>query len=365
MFRFCSSSSWSSAALLTWYQSCLNSQERCILESGEIICLKYKVAIKGSRDTRRCEDEGMWAKNRGDIVNGQSAIQSLLKLLNSQFALNQLGQISLFLGIQVLRNTSGYFLTQQHYAKKILHDAGFDDSKPAPTPVTAKSKHKYNNLQPFQDPTLYRRLAGSLQYLSILRPDIAFATNLVFQRMHHPTEQDFQALKQLLRYVKGMSFYGLPIMVGDLNLTTYTNGDWASDTIDCTSISGFCIFLGPNLISWYVKKQITVAKSSTKVEYRSLSAATSDVIWLHRLVAKLHLEQKSPTVIHCDNISALAIAKNPVFHARTKHIEIDYQFIRQHIANDDISLTYIPSKDQIADILTKPFTTARFNARPS
>ncbi|PKU74388.1 Retrovirus-related Pol polyprotein from transposon TNT 1-94 [Dendrobium catenatum] len=293
--------------------------------------------------------------------NDQTAIQQLLQQLRNQFALKQLGNISLFLGIQVTRTSTGYFLSQNHYATKILHDAGFEDCKPASTPVAPPNKRTENDTTPFPDPTLYRRLAGSLQYLSITRPDIAFATNLVCQHMQHPTMHDFQQLKRLLRYVKGTKSFGLPIITGDQTLCTYTDADWAADTTDRKSISGFCTFLGPNLISWSVKKQVTVAKSSTEAEYRALSAATSDVLWLRRLVLELGIDQPKPTTIHCDNISALALAKNPVFHARTKHIEIDFHFIRQHVDTGNISLAHIPSKDQIADILTKAFSSTRFN----
>ncbi|PKU65364.1 Retrovirus-related Pol polyprotein from transposon TNT 1-94 [Dendrobium catenatum] len=292
--------------------------------------------------------------------NDPVAIQNLLQQLQSQFALKQLGNISLFLGIQVLQSTSGYFLSQKHYASKLIIDAGFENCKPAPTPIAPESQKTGKISPPFHDPTLYRRLAGSLQYLSITRPDIAFATNRVCQHMQQPTDQDFKALKRLLRYIKGTLSYGLPISVGSLELHSYSDADWASDSSDRKSISGFCTFLGPNLISWTVKKQTTVAKSSTEAEYRSLSAATSEVIWLRRLAAELHLPQPYPTTIHCDNTSAIAIAKNPVFHARTKHIEIDYHFIRQQISTGEIKLVHISSKDQVADIFTKPFSLTRF-----
>ncbi|XP_020704424.1 uncharacterized protein LOC110115505, partial [Dendrobium catenatum] len=222
------------------------------------------------------------------VCNNASAIKQLLGQLQAQFALKQLGQISLFLGIQVLQSTNGYFLSQQHYATKLLHDAGYADCNPVPTPITPSSKTDHTASTPFNDPTLYRKLAGSLQYLSIIRPDIAFATNVVCQHMQHPTDQDFKALKRLLRYIKRTITYGLPINTGPLELRTYTDADWVFDSSDRKSISGYCSFLGPNLISWTIKKQATVAKSSTEEEYRALSAATSEVIWLRRLAEELH-----------------------------------------------------------------------------
>ncbi|KAI0516046.1 hypothetical protein KFK09_008718 [Dendrobium nobile] len=179
--------------------------------------------------------------------------------------------------------------------------------------------------------------------------------------MHQPTVQDFQIIKRILRYIKGTADHDLPLIPGDCQLRTYTYADWASNASDQKSISSHCTFLGPNLISWSVKKQVTIAKSSTEAEYRALSAATSKVLWLRRLSAELQLEQHSPTTIYHDNISAIAIAKNPVFHARTKHIEIDYLFIRQRISNGNIIIQHIPSQEQLADILTKPFSSTRYN----
>ncbi|KAI0488731.1 hypothetical protein KFK09_028570 [Dendrobium nobile] len=293
--------------------------------------------------------------------NDSSIIQTLLKDLNAAFSLKQLGMISLFLGIQVLKIETGFFLTQEHYANKLINEAGFDNCKACSTPIAPASAHSSDNALAFHDPSFYCRLAGSLQYLSITRPDIAFATNRTCQHMQRPTIQDFQSIKRILRYVKGTLHFGLPITPDDQQLRTYTNADWASNYSDRKSVSDFCTFLGPNLISWSVKKQATVVKSSTEAEYKALFAATSEILWLRRLASELQIEQTKPTVIHCDNVSVIAIAKNLVFHARTKHIEIDYHFIRQHISSGAIQIQHISSQDQIADILTKPFSSTRFN----
>ncbi|KAI0492722.1 hypothetical protein KFK09_026998 [Dendrobium nobile] len=179
--------------------------------------------------------------------------------------------------------------------------------------------------------------------------------------MHQPRNCDYLALKRILRYIRGTLELGLPLTTGDLCLRTYTDADWAADLTDWKSISGFCTFLGNNLISWSVKKQTTVARSSTEAEYRSLSAATSDILWIRRLADEFHINQTRPTTIYCDNTSAIALAHIPVFHARTKHIEIDYHFIRGHIQTGNINIAHIFSTDQIADILTKPLPITHFN----
>ncbi|XP_020686522.1 uncharacterized protein LOC110102510, partial [Dendrobium catenatum] len=134
----------------------------------------------------------------------------------------------------------------------------------APTPVTLSKENPEHSDPLFSDPKLYRKLAGSLQYLSITRPDIVFATNRICQHMHAPTDQNFKSLKRLLRYIKGTLHYGLPLTLSNLQLSTYTDADWASDNADRKSISGFYTFLGDNQVSWEVKKQATVARSSTE-----------------------------------------------------------------------------------------------------
>ncbi|PKU87324.1 Retrovirus-related Pol polyprotein from transposon TNT 1-94 [Dendrobium catenatum] len=178
--------------------------------------------------------------------------------------------------------------------------------------------------------------------------------------MHKPRNCDFHALKRLLRYIKGTAAYGLPITRGDLQLCSYTDADWAADPSDQKSTTGSCTFLGPNLVSWTLKKQNTVAKSSTEAEYLGLSSATLDILWLRRLATEFHISQTKPTTIFCDNTSAISLSNNPVFHARTKHIEIDYHFISGHIQQGEIQVAHISSADQIADILTKSLPLKQF-----
>ncbi|PKU60478.1 Retrovirus-related Pol polyprotein from transposon TNT 1-94 [Dendrobium catenatum] len=293
--------------------------------------------------------------------NHSPTIDRLLLMLKTTFSLKQLGAVDTFLGIQVLKKPGGIFLHQTKYATDLLNSSGFINCTAVPTPITLKSSGLVQSDQLFSDPSFYRRLAGSLNYLTITRPDIAFAVNSICQNMHNPTNGNFQAIKRLLRYIQGTISYGLPLNPGNMQLTTFVDADWASNSVDRKSVTAFCSFLGPTLISWCVKKQVTVAKSSTEAEYRALSSATSDIIWLRRLLDDFSLPQSKPTSIYCDNTSAIALAHNPVFHARTKHIEIDYHFISQHIQQKAISISHINTQDQIADILTKPLSPLRFS----
>lgn len=179
--------------------------------------------------------------------------------------------------------------------------------------------------------------------------------------MHSPKYSHFVAVKRILRYIKGSINQGLVFSPGPLHLTAYSDADWAGSPLDRRSTTGFCVFLGPNLVSWCAKKQHTAARSSTKAEYRSLAHTAADITWLQQLLVELHVSSSQIPVIWCDNLSAIALASNPIFHARTKHVEIDYHFIREKVLAKQIVVQHVGTSDQIADVFTKSLSVARFD----
>ena len=163
-----------------------------------------------------------------------------------------------------------------------------------------------------------------------------------------------QAVFQILRYVKGTRNRGLFYpTTSSLQLQAYADADWAGCPDTRRSTTGWCMFLGTSLISWKSKKQSTLSKSTAEAEYRSMSSASSEIVWLRRLLCEFGVFLKGPTPLYADNTSAIRIAKNVVFHERTKHIEIDCHFICQHYVSDKLCLPYVPSHDQLADVFTK------------
>jgi hypothetical protein len=179
--------------------------------------------------------------------------------------------------------------------------------------------------------------------------------------MASPRSTHFAAVLRIIRYIKGTLFYGLHYSAtSSLILRAYSDADWAGDPSDRRSTTGFCIFLGDSLISWRSKKQTLTARSSTESEYRALADTTSEILWLRWLLADLETSQSSPTSLYCDNRSAIQIAHNDVFHERTKHIEIDCHFIRQHLLRGELHLISIGTLDQPADLFTKPHSPGRF-----
>ncbi|PKU70617.1 Retrovirus-related Pol polyprotein from transposon TNT 1-94 [Dendrobium catenatum] len=292
--------------------------------------------------------------------NNEAAVRTLLSKLQNRFNTRNLGHLSQFLGITALPTSDGLLLHQSRYAQSILQRAGMTNCKPTATPITAKSHNSSQPSKPFFDPLLYRQLVGSLQYLTLTRPDITYAVNKACQFMHQPTDANFDALKRILRYIKGTLNIGLPLSRHSFDLSSFVDSDWTGDQKDRKSTTGYCTFLGRSLVTWCVKKQSTIARSSTEAEYRALAAAAADLIWIRQLLHELGCPQNNPTKLFCDNTSAIALANNPVFHARTKHIEVDCHYIRECIKNNSIQVHHISTKDQIADIFTKALSIVRF-----
>ncbi|KAA8541301.1 hypothetical protein F0562_025264 [Nyssa sinensis] len=144
-------------------------------------------------------------------------------------------------------------------------------------------------------------------------------------------------------------------------ISVYSDADWADSPDDRKSTSGYCIYYGHNLVSWDSKKQPIVARSSTEAEYRAVAHATAKTLWLLSLLRELHIFIPSRPILWCDNIGATYLAANPVFHARTKHVEIDYHVVREKVHNKSLDVRFLSSKDQIADVLTKPLVSVRFS----
>ncbi|PKU68147.1 Retrovirus-related Pol polyprotein from transposon TNT 1-94 [Dendrobium catenatum] len=204
--------------------------------------------------------------------NDTGTINTILAKLNTTFNMKNLGTANEFLGIKITKQKDLYFLSQEKYAYQILHQANMTSCNPLANPTCTKLPVTFNTEPLLQDPALYRRLTGSLQYLTITRPDIAYSVNQLSQHMQEPLPQHAYLLKRLLRYIKGTLNFGIPITNTNLVLRSYSDADWAGDPISRKSTSGYCSFLGDTIISWTVKKQHTVARSSTESEYRALAA---------------------------------------------------------------------------------------------
>jgi histone deacetylase 1/2 len=301
-----------------------------------------------------------------DIIvtsSSDSAIAALLKNLNHEFALKDLGDLHYFLGIEVHKMDDGILLNQTKYAQDILTRVGMTDCTGVTTPLSSSEKitaHQGDLLGP-DDSTNYRSMVGALQYLTLTRPDISFAVNKVCQYLHAPTTVHWTAAKRILRYVKhtltvGLTFSKSPSML----VSAFSDADWAGSLDDRRSTGGFAVFFGPNLISWSAKKQATVSRSSTEAEYKSVANATAEMIWVQSLLTELGVKLTQRPCLWCDNMGATYLSANPVFHARAKHIEIDFHFVRERVMRRQLEVRFISSKDQVADGFTKALPIRAF-----
>jgi histone deacetylase 1/2 len=209
------------------------------------------------------------------IITGSSLphIQKLITKLNAEFALKQLGTLDYFLGIEVFHLANGaLLLSQAKYIRDLLSKAKMDTANGMSTPMASTLKLSKIGSVPVEDPTLFRSIVGALQYATLTRPEIAFSVNKVCQFLSNPLEEHWKAVKRILRYLSGTLHYGLLIQAAPihkpLSLIGFCDADWASDPDDRRSTSGACIYVGPNLVSWWSKKQSFVARSSAEAEYR-------------------------------------------------------------------------------------------------
>ena len=266
-----------------------------------------------------------------------------------------------FLGISVHRSPGAMFLSQQKYAKEILARANMSSCKPVLTPVDTKAKLSATDGSPVSDPKLYRSLAGTLQYLTITRPDISYAVQQICLVMHDPRESHLTAMKRILRYVSGTLEYGLTLRASPTTgLIAYSDADWGGCPDTRRSTSGYCVFLGDNLLSWSSKRQPTLSRSSAEAEYRGVANAVAETSWLRNLLLELHCPLGKATIVYCDNISAVYLSSNPVQHQRTKHVEMDIHFVREKVALGHVRVLHVPSSYQYADIFTKGLPSSLF-----
>ncbi|KAG8499008.1 hypothetical protein CXB51_005388 [Gossypium anomalum] len=298
-----------------------------------------------------------------DIIitgNNSQAIDRFVHDLNARFSLKDLGQLNYFLSIQVTYDKGGVFLSQKKYILELLQKASMDRSKSTPTPITTTCKLTTTAGSPVEDEHLYRSIVGGLQYVVITRPEIAFSVNKVCQFMHRSLDSYFRAVKRILRYLQGTLDYGLQFSPSSkFLLEGFSDASWGSDTDDCRSISGFCIFLGGNPVSWSSRKQQVVSRSTAEAEYRSLAHVTAEMVWIQSLLSELSAP-KTKALVWCDSVAAVAVAGNPVMHSKFKHIELDLFFVREKVANGVLQVGHISSQDQIADVLTKPLSEGMF-----
>jgi hypothetical protein len=299
-----------------------------------------------------------------DIIFGGSMkemCQEFAIEMKKEFEMSMLGELSFFLGLQISQSDKGIFISQTKYVKEMLKKFIMEDCTPVNTPMVTSCKLRKNDESPEANQTLYRSMIGSLLYVTTSRPNIMQAIGLVARFQDAPKETHVQVVKRIFKYLKGTLDFGLWYSRGEyFTLTTYTDADWADNVDDKKSTSGGAFFLGNSLVSWLSKKQSSVSLSTTEAEYIAATTCCTQVLWMKKTLQDIKVEYDQPISIICDNTSAINISKNHVMHSKMKHIPIKYHFLREHVAELSVKMEYIATKEQVADIFTKPLPRETF-----
>lgn len=299
-----------------------------------------------------------------DIIiasDSEEKLESVKEFLSRKFKMKDLNEISWFLGIEFKHENGCITMNQAKYIMKLLERFQMTDCKPKATPCNSDVvKLKDEDSTYMEDPRLYREIVGSLIYIMTgTRPDLCYVVTKLSQHMSKPTKAHLILAKNALKYLKGTLKYGLKFEKANenLNLIGYCDLDWGGSE-DRKSLSGYNFQLGHggSLISWKSKRQQCVALSTCEAEYIALSHAIQEAKFLKQLLSDMKGGCEIYTLLNVDNQGAIALAKNPVYHQRSKHIDIKYHFIRSEVQKGSVELKYVPTELNNADAFTKPLS---------
>ncbi|XP_024457130.2 uncharacterized mitochondrial protein AtMg00810-like [Populus trichocarpa] len=270
--------------------------------------------------------------------NNIESIKALKQFLYTRFLIKDLGDLKFFLGIEIARSKKGIYISQRKYDLEIIKDSGYLGAKPVEFPMEECKLSDKGEL--LKNPCAYQRLDGRLIYLTITKPDITYSVHILSRFMHEPRQPHMATALRVVHYLKSASGQGLLLHSNNpLHLKAFCDSDWAGCPITRRSTTRYCVFLGNSLISWRTKRQKTVSLSSVEAEYIAMT---------------------DPITLFCDNQDALHIAKNHVFHERTRHIEMDCHFIRDKILQGEVVTRYVISSQQLVDVFTKALGKEKF-----
>nr|GEV20990.1 retrovirus-related Pol polyprotein from transposon TNT 1-94 [Tanacetum cinerariifolium] len=246
-------------------------------------------------------------------------------------------------------------MCQQKYAKEVLVRFNMWECNGVKNPIVPGTSVTKAGSGSKVDETEYKSLVGSLMYLTVTRPDLMYAVCFISRFMSDPKEDHLALAKKILRYVKSTFDFGLLYERNSKSkLEVYTDSDYARDVEDRKCTSGYACIMSNATICWSSRKQGIVTLSSTEAEYVAATACACHCVWLMGLLKEMNKEGMSSVEIKCDNSSTIKLAKNPVLHRRTKHIDVRFHYMRNLVNDGKIQLVFCPTTDQVADIMTNP-----------
>ena len=300
-------------------------------------------------------DDGLVLSSSLNVLN------FVINSLKKRFEITIYTEPSTFLGVQISRNRKSreIYLHQNNYINKILEKFKYHMANAVDTPmicgldlpVSRSIDKKYE----------YREAIGSLMFLTVVtRSDIAFAVNYLSRYLNCYAKEHWEAVTRVFRYLRGTSRYGLKLSGNDAKLESFCDSDYAGDKSKRKSTSGCVLKIGDETVTWGLKKQGIVALSTTVAEYVSAFEASREVVWVRQLLREVGHRCKTGIPFNIDNQSALRLIKNPEFHKRSKHIEVQFHYVRRCCKKRKIDVKYIPTKDNVFDVITKALSKPLF-----
>jgi hypothetical protein len=292
----------------------------------------------------------------------ETKINEIIKTLEQNFEIKNLGDVKYYLGIGIQRNQNGHFeLNQTNKIVELLERFHKKDFVPSSIPMDTSYLKEDDNSDLMEDNSRYRKAIGSLLYIAtVTRPDIALAVNLLSRKNENPTTKDWEAAIKVIRYLNTTKHLNLVISNKDPILTSYSDADWANDKTTRKSVGGNLFFLGESPIFWSAKRQNCIALSSAESEYISAANAAQEVQWMLTLLEDLKMKQTLPIKLYNDNKSCIIFSQTVKSNSRMKHIDVKYHYLRHMHEQNIIQSDYCNTKSMIADIQTKPLPKPQF-----
>ncbi|KAJ1253863.1 hypothetical protein BS78_K165300 [Paspalum vaginatum] len=298
-----------------------------------------------------------------DIIFGglsHSLVTKFSEQMSKEFEMIMMGELQFLLGLQIKQGHEGTFIHQAKYTKDILRKFDMGDSRPMVTPMSTPMPLDADEEGDVVDQREYRRMIGSLLYVTMTRPDIQFAVCLCARFQASPRTSHRQAVKRIFKYLKYTPELGLWFSSASmLSLRGYSDADFAGYRLERKSTSSTCQFLGSSLVSWSSCKQSSIATSTTEAEYVAAASCCSQLLWMKSTLSDFGLSFRKILLL-VDSTSAIFVARNPILHSRTKHIDVRFHFLRDHYEKGDIDLIHVETENQLADIFTKPLELSSF-----
>jgi len=327
---------------------------------------------------RRClSEQAVYTRGTGDNVvilgvyvddlivtrGNPEEINVFKKQMMAEFEMTDLGLLSYYLGIEVDQKEDFITVKQSGYARKVLEQFGMSECNSTKFPMEPGCKLNADKGGQQVDATEYRKMIGCLRYLLHSRPDLAYSVGVASRFMERPTVMHAKAIKQILRYLRGTINLGLVYVQGGCadKLVGYSDSDHGADAVERRSTGGMAFYLNENLVTWCSQKQKTVSLSSCESEFMAATAAAKQALWLRNLISEITREKPKTVTLFVDNNSAIALMKNPVFHGRSKHIDLKYHFIRECIERGQIVVRRVGTEEQKADVLTKSMAAVKLS----